>query len=53
MHKHSSNDESKHVGFAVARLQDPARQAMLSAGLDIEELAFVRVAQAVDALAGL
>jgi anti-anti-sigma regulatory factor len=43
---------SRNVVFVVARLQDPARQAMVSAGIDSEELAFVRLAEAVDALSG-
>ena len=44
---------SRDVMFAVARLQDPARQAMMSAGLEIEDVAYIRVAEAVDSLVGL
>ena len=41
---------SRDVVLAVARLQEPARQAMKSAGLDLSDRDFVRVEDAVERL---
>ncbi|GMQ94828.1 MAG: SulP family inorganic anion transporter [Acidimicrobiia bacterium] len=41
---------SRDVLFAFARLRDPARHAIVSAGIEPGELGFVRIDEAVDAL---
>jgi hypothetical protein len=41
---------SQNVVLAVARLQDPARQAMEAAGLDLSDRDYGRVEDAIDSL---
>lgn len=50
--KLSAELASQDVAFALARLQEPARQALAAAGLDLEGVDYGRVADAVKELSG-